>query len=117
MAETESKVECAVNIKNLKKSFDGGKDFVLNGLAMFDEHNSKESYMHIHNAIDYAGEQRSHHQIPVFRVVDETTRDASLQPVKAGLVIFNLKERRIIQVQKGANVVPVPVSDPNPVSK
>jgi hypothetical protein len=31
-------------------------------------------------------------------VVDERTRNTSLQPVKAGLVLFNLKERRIIQV-------------------
>jgi len=74
------------------------KDNVLNSLAMFDEHNSNGSYAHIHNMIDYADEQRSHHQIPTFRVVDETTRNASLQPVKAGLVLFNLKARRIIQV-------------------
>jgi len=74
------------------------KDHVLNSLAIFDEHNSHGSYTNIHNAIDYADEQRSHHQIPAFRVVDETTRNASLQPVKAGLVLFNLKERRIIQV-------------------
>jgi hypothetical protein len=70
------------------------RDYVLNGLASFDEHN----YHQIHSAIDYAGEQRSQHNIPAFRVVDETTREASLEPVKAGLVIFNLKERRIIQV-------------------
>src|SRR5213083_725459 len=54
------------------------KDYVLDGLAMFDEHNSQDSYAHIHNAIDYADEQRSHHRIPAFRVVDGTTRDASL---------------------------------------
>src|ERR1043165_6593191 len=48
------------------------KDYVLNGLAMFDEHNSRGSYAQIHSAIDYADEQRSHHQIPVFRVVDDT---------------------------------------------
>jgi hypothetical protein len=75
------------------------KDYVLNGLAMFDEHNGDSNYGDIHFAIDHADEQRSHHQIPAFRVVDDTTRKASLQPVKAGLVLFNLKERRIIQVQ------------------
>ncbi len=74
------------------------KDHVLNSLAIFDEHNLHGSYANIHNVIDYADEQRSHHQIPAFRVVDETTRNASLQPVKAGLVLFNLKERRIIQI-------------------
>lgn len=71
---------------------------VLNGLAVFDEHNSNGQYEQIHSAIDYAGEQRSEQNIPAFRVVDETTREASLQPVKAGLVLFNLKERRIVQV-------------------
>jgi hypothetical protein len=74
------------------------KNYVLNALAAFDEHNIGGNYGQIHSAIDYAGEQRSQHQIPAFRVVDETTRQASLQPVKAGLVLFNLKDRRIIQV-------------------
>jgi hypothetical protein len=74
------------------------KHYVLNGLAMFDEHNGTGSYEQIHSALDYADEQRTHHQIPAFRVVDDVTRKASLQPVKAGLVLFNLKERRIIQV-------------------
>ena len=74
------------------------KDYVLNALAMFDEHNAKGNYERIHAAISYADEQHSHHQIPAFRVVDDTTRKASLEPVKAGLVLFNLKERRIIQV-------------------
>jgi hypothetical protein len=71
---------------------------VLNSLASFDEHNLDGSYDHIRNVIDYAGEQRTEHNIPAFRVVDEATRQASLTPVKAGLVLFNLKERRIIQV-------------------
>lgn len=72
--------------------------FVLNGLALFDEHNGHENYGNIHTTIQSADEQRLHHEIPAFRVVDETTRKASLEPVKAGLVLFNLKERRIIQV-------------------
>jgi hypothetical protein len=76
----------------------GLKDYVLNSLALFDEHNSHGSYEHIHSALDYAGEQRSQQSVPAFRVVDETTRKASLEPVKAGLVLFNLKDRRIIQV-------------------
>jgi len=74
------------------------KDNVMNGLALFDEHNGAGKYERIHNMIDHAGEQRAEHNLPAFRVVDETTREASLQPVKAGLVLFNLKERRIIQV-------------------
>lgn len=75
------------------------QDNVLNGLAVFDEHNAEGGYEQIHSAIDYADEQHTHHTIPAFRVVDETTREASLRPVKAGLVLFNLKDRRIIQVQ------------------
>ncbi len=75
------------------------KEYVMNGLAVFDEHNTNGSHDQIHSAISYADEQRSHHQIPAFRVVDPVTREASLQPVMAGLVLFNLKERRIIQVQ------------------
>jgi hypothetical protein len=71
---------------------------VLDGLSVFDEHNAEGRYEQIHSAIDYAEEQRAGHNIPAFRVVDETTRQASLEPVKAGLVLFNLKERRIIQV-------------------
>ncbi|MDQ6693999.1 MAG: hypothetical protein M3014_06215 [Chloroflexota bacterium] len=74
------------------------KSYVLNGIAVFDEHNSHGSYEQIHNALDFAGEQKAHHQVPAFRVVDEVTREASLESVQAGLVIFNLKERRIVQV-------------------
>ena len=75
------------------------KDYVLNSLSVFDEHNCAGQYTQIHSALQHADEQRAHHQIPAFRVVDEVTREASLRPVKAGLVLFNLKERRIIQVQ------------------
>jgi hypothetical protein len=74
------------------------KENILSSLAMFDEHNSDGKYERIHSMIDYAEEQKAQHDIPAFRVVDATTREASLQPVKAGLVLFNLKERRIIQV-------------------
>jgi hypothetical protein len=35
---------------------------------------------------------------PVFRVLDERTRDASLQPVRAGVVLFNLVGKRIVQI-------------------
>lgn len=63
-------------------------DFVASGLAVFDEHHLSESES------DGAGQARG-----VFRVVDAASRQASLQPVKAGLVLFNLNERRIIQIQ------------------
>lgn len=36
---------------------------------------------------------------PAFRVIDGVTRSRSLVPGSLGLIVFNLKQRRIIQVQ------------------
>lgn len=36
---------------------------------------------------------------PAFRVIDSVTRLRSLQPASLGLIVFNLKKQRIIQVQ------------------
>ncbi len=36
---------------------------------------------------------------PPFRVVDEVTRRRSLEPAHAGLVVFNLTAKRIVQIQ------------------
>ncbi|MCL5958728.1 MAG: hypothetical protein M1358_05310 [Chloroflexi bacterium] len=69
--------------------------YVLGGLAVFHEHNIDGHYDNIHAALVTAQPNST----PVFRVVDDITRQASLQPVKAGLVVFNLNEKRIIQVQ------------------
>ncbi len=74
------------------------KEFVLNGLAVFDEHNSAGNLEQIHGALDHAQEQHAQFSLPAFRVVDEATRQASLEPVQAGLVIFNVRDRRIVQV-------------------
>lgn len=71
------------------------RDQVRNALSVFDEHNLPGSYGAIHRALAEAPPIYA----PAFRIVDEITRQASLQPVKAGLIIFNLKERRIVQVQ------------------
>ena len=70
-------------------------DHVRNGLAIFDEHNTLANPTVIHEAFRFlpADEQ------PVFRVIDERTREQSLRPVKAGVVIFNLIARRIVQLQ------------------
>ncbi|HZS94881.1 MAG TPA: hypothetical protein VFA78_08795 [Chloroflexota bacterium] len=65
---------------------------ILRGLAIFDEHNVEGDYAAIHTALD----QRGHE--PVFRVVDERTRQRSLEPTKTGLILFNLKDRRIVQM-------------------
>lgn len=69
-------------------------DYVQAGLAVFDEHNSSGHYQVIHQALTRV----ARHKQPVFRVVDDLTREASLRPVKAGAVIFNLKAKRIVQL-------------------
>lgn len=68
---------------------------VLNGLAVFDERNVPDNYDAIHEAFRYC----EPHEQPPFRVVDDETREMSLRAVKAGVVLFNLGARRIIQVQ------------------
>lgn len=70
------------------------REFVLNGLAVFDERNTDGHFEAIHQALSWPP-----HQHPVFRVVDDLTRETSLRPVKAGAVIFNLVDKRIIQIQ------------------
>ena len=71
------------------------RDYVLSGLAVFDEHNGGSNYDAIHSALRYMPPDEQ----PVFRVVDEVTREASLRPVKAGAVLFNLRSKRIVQIQ------------------
>ena len=67
----------------------------LSPLAVFDEHNAYGNFTAIHSALDHLRP----HELPPFRVVDDRTRQASLQPVKAGAIIFNLPKRRIVQIQ------------------
>src|SRR5436853_64538 len=50
------------------------RERVLNGLALFDEHNLPGNYTSIHMALEVCAP----HQQPVFRVVDDRTREASL---------------------------------------
>jgi hypothetical protein len=71
------------------------REHVLNGLAVFDERNVPGSYDAIHQALDLVPP----HEQPVFRIVDDETREASLRPVKAGGVIVNLLAKRIVQIQ------------------
>jgi len=70
------------------------KDYVLNGLAVFDERNMNGVYDAIHPELSENPPQRH----PVFRAVDEITREASLRPVTAGAIIFNLRAKRIVQL-------------------
>ena len=70
-------------------------DQVTSGLAVFDEHNAYGNFAAVHGALEHLRP----HELPPFRVVDDRTRQASLQPVKAGAIIFNLPKRRIVQIQ------------------
>ena len=71
------------------------EEYVSSGLAVFDEHNVAGHYQVIDSALRFL----KPHELPPFRVVDAATREASLRQVKAGIVIFNLPARRIVQVQ------------------
>ena len=68
---------------------------IRSGLAVFDEHNAYGNFQHVHNALTAAPNLYQ----PVFRVVDDVTRVASLQPYQWGVVLFNVTQKRIIQVQ------------------
>jgi hypothetical protein len=70
------------------------KEQIFAGLAVFDEHNVEGNYAAINRVLQSGkdGEEG------VFRVVDAATRQRSLEPTRTGLIIFNLKDQRIVQV-------------------
>jgi hypothetical protein len=70
-------------------------DTLLDGLALFDEHNAPGNYEAIHEMVETSAPA----DLPPFRVVDDTTRRASLTSVHSGLILYNLPARRIVQVQ------------------
>src|SRR3990172_9344869 len=93
---------CAANPHTLEQLLDGTESYygglreqILNGLAVFDERNVEVHYDSIHVALDLCAP----YEQPVFRVVDDRTRETSLRPVKAGAVVFNLRAKRIIQIE------------------
>ncbi len=71
------------------------REYVLNGLAVFDEHNADGNWAQIHERLSASQK----YEQPAFRIVDDITREASLRPVGAGVVLFNLPERRVVQLQ------------------
>lgn len=68
---------------------------VESGLAIFDEHNTRENYA----AFLALADETAPSELPPFRVLDERTRSLSHSPAATGVILFNLKARRIIQVQ------------------
>ena len=79
----------------LSEPYYGGlREYVETGLAVFDEMNVRGRYGAIQEALRRTAPERQ----PVFRVVEGATREASLRPVNAGAVIFNLRAKRIVQI-------------------
>lgn len=72
----------------------GLRDLVRAGLAVFDEHNIPGDVQRIHAQLQQLPPRES----PVFRVLDDVTREASLRPVRAGVILFNLVRKRIVQI-------------------
>ena len=84
-------------IVRAEQYYGGLRERIENGLAIFDERNTPGHYDAIHAALEHARPDES----PLFRIVDDVTREASLRPVKAGAVVVNLMDRRIITLQNG----------------
>ncbi len=80
----------------------GTSEKVLCSLAVFDEQNTADS----HRSIDAALAICKPHELPVFRVLDDHTREASLRPVHAGVVVFNLRAKRIVQIHNSYMEIP-----------
>jgi hypothetical protein len=68
---------------------------VINGLAVFDEHNVRDNTDSIEQQL-HSGQPD---EWPPFRVYNDATRRACTQPGRAGLIVINLAAKRIIQVQ------------------
>ena len=64
-------------------------------LARFDEHVVLEDQESINEWLE--GESTAIH--PAFKVFNQRLRNLSLMPEKLGIVLFNLPEKRIIQIQ------------------
>ncbi|MEO7001198.1 MAG: hypothetical protein ABI068_05320 [Ktedonobacterales bacterium] len=94
---------CAQNPKTLADLLNASQQYdkslrnaVLNGLAVFDEHNLPDDLRAIHAQL--ADRDARNHNHPVFRVLDPVTREASLRPVREGVILFNLPAQRIVQI-------------------
>jgi hypothetical protein len=68
---------------------------VLEGLEVFDRHNNASNLAIIHGLLATLPPR----EVPVFRVLDAVTRQASLDSVRAGIIIFNLIDKRIVQIE------------------
>lgn len=71
------------------------RDNVLADLAVFDEHNVADNLTDIHLRLDTLAPR----QVRAFRVLDPITREASLNPVRSGVILYNLPAHRIVQIE------------------
>jgi hypothetical protein len=71
------------------------REVVLESLAVFDRHNHSDDLRLIHGLLATLPPR----DVPAFRVLDPITRQASLESVRAGVVLYNLIARRIVQIQ------------------
>lgn len=76
--------------------FDRGlRGRVLEALEIFDRHNNLRNLRIIHGLLATLPPR----DVPAFRVLDDITRQASLHPVRAGVVLYNLTKSRIVQIE------------------
>jgi hypothetical protein len=68
---------------------------VLEGLEVFDRHNRSDNLAIIHGLLATLPPR----DVPVFRVLDAITRQASLDSVRAGIILYNLIDKRIVQIE------------------
>ena len=73
----------------------GLRSLVVRGLTIFDEHNLPDQLDAIHRQLA----ELPPREIPPFRVFDAITLEASLRPVRAGVVLYNLPAHRIVQIE------------------
>ncbi len=92
---------CATNPETVAQLLEASRQYdrnlqplVASGLVIFDEHNLPNELQHIHEQLRSLPPQKT----PVFRVLDEATREASLQAVRAGVILYNLWKKRIVQI-------------------
>jgi len=82
----------------LEMAIDYDREWALDvkrGIRIFDEHNV-DTLCEAFQEVGQEGSALQHHP---FRVLDTETRRRSMVPARLGLVVFNLKAQRIIQIQ------------------
>lgn len=69
-------------------------DGIRHGLARFDEHNVETDT----SAFERMMAETPQDRLPPFRVYNPDLRNISLDPARLGLIVFNLKSKRIVQI-------------------